>query len=211
MTCRVYHRGVVVAALLVGLGAARAGSLEPGGAVGAVGLRPTLQGEQLAEAPPPTGGPPACGSLAALYSGSGFRVWITRHGSMVQENPLRPLSPETVLVFQVSVNGRVASAFGPDPRNLRQAGAPQTLEEVNPTPIRWAASLDDLPDEIRVVSESGEVLLGPLAFEACGDVPRPRSAPVARTSAPKAPTETGSTTSRPPRPRLTLPKGAIPE
>ncbi|MDB5512958.1 MAG: hypothetical protein JWR08_2441, partial [Enterovirga sp.] len=161
MTYHLLHRGALCAALLLAAVPTLAQPTQDGPA--GLGLRPTLGDEVPArQDPPPIGGPLACGAQAALFTGGGFRIWVTRQGSLEQENPLRPLSPETVLVFQVSVNGRVASAYGPDAQHLRQAGSPKALEESNPTPIRWAGGLDDLPPEFRVVSESGEVLLGPL-------------------------------------------------
>lgn len=126
--------------------------------------------------------PAACEGRAALYAASGTRVWVTRHGRMREDNPLRPLSQDAVSVLQVVVNGRSATAFGPDFENMRQGAAAARLEEASGHPIVWRPALDELPGSFRIVAEDGRVLLGPLTFSACADIPgvapeRPQARP----------------------------------
>ena len=116
--------------------------------------------------------PATCGPRAALYqAGKGPKVWVIRRGTMVlAENPLRPLSADEAVVLDVVVNGRRATAHGPDLDHLRQGGTPKAVEREGREPIRWA---DDGPaaPSIRVIAEDGRVLLGPMAFAGCEDAP----------------------------------------
>lgn len=114
---------------------------------------------------------PSCSPKAALYAvEKGAKVWITRRGRMEFENPLRPLTPERLVVYQVVVNGRIATAYGPDASLLRQGGAPQQLER-EVAPIKWQGGADGLPGELRIVAEDGRVLVGALRFVECAEAP----------------------------------------
>lgn len=169
-------------------------------------LRPTL----------PTAEPKVsteCGSAAGLYSGRGGKLWVTKRGTMVEDNPLRPLSRDDLVVLQVHVNRKLATAYGPDLDNLRQGGSPQALEQASGHPIVWGPEALPMPRSLRVVAEDGAVLLGPLEFQSCGTPPAvststtapPRATgqkPERRRPAPPRAAET-------PRPNLSLPQGAI--
>ena len=112
-----------------------------------------------------------CGARAALYTAGNVRVWVLRRGTMQDNNPLRPMSRDQLIVLQVVVNGRSATAFGPTFDTLRQGGAPARLEEASGYPITWDSNSQGRPDSFRIVAEDGRVLLGPLNFGSCGDAP----------------------------------------
>ena len=159
--------------------------------------------------------PASCGTQARLYAAGGLRVWVTRQGTVEQDNPLRPLAPDKLLVLQVAVNGRLGTAFGPDFDNMRQAGSVQTLEQESGRPVRWSADGAAGPTTIRIVAEDGRVLLGPLAFRECGPAPRTSGpAPVPSAAKIGVPARRATDTSAPDqtsasRPGLPLPQGAI--
>lgn len=150
----------------------------------------------------------ACGALAALYIAPGnLKIWVTRRGTMVQDNPLRPLTNDRFVILQIVVNNRLASAYGPDFANLRRAGPPQSLEAAGGTRISWQDGVDALPPSLRVVTEDGSVVLDPIAFSACAEAPKV-AAPAPTPRRPRRPAgEAGST---PARPGIALPQGAIP-
>ena len=165
-----------------------------------------LRGTQGAEADQSAslGGALSCPGYAALFtSDKGLKLWVLRRGTMTERNPLRPLSQDSLLVMDVVVNGRSASAYGPDPLRLQQGGAVPEIERQN-GPISWRSALDVLPPAIRVVASDGTVLVGPMTFVACGDAPkvqRGRDSTARNRTAPKA----GGATSS-----VALPQGAIP-
>lgn len=164
-----------------------------------------------------------CGSREAVFGTGAQKVWVTRIGSALWHNPLRPLAPEPLRVVQVAVNGRGGSAFGTDFDHLQQGDPAATLAGVEP--VRWSAALGEVPAELRVVADDGRVLLGPLAFAGCGDAPKVARAPARNERRRAAPTESSApveatqetvTAPRParreasPRPSgLPIPQGAI--
>jgi hypothetical protein len=168
------------------------------------------QVEPLGSAAGPAGGDGSCDTKAALYAtDKGFKIWVTRRGMMTQENPLRPLSPETKVVLEVAVNGRLATAHGSDFASLQRSGPPQELELTSLGPIRWEPGLNGMPSTLRVVAEDGSLVLGPLRFASCGEAPK--IAPVsAKRPARKAAPKSGSGTESAAPPGLVLPQGAIP-
>lgn len=170
------------------------------------GLRSTLP---EAEADPAAG----CGSAAAFYSGRGASLWVTRRGTMLDDNPLRPLSRDALLVLQVHVNRRLATAFGPDLDNLRQGGPPQALEKASGHPIAWDPAPMAVPRSLRIVGEDGAVLLGPLQFQSCGPAPPASAASTPPSRAAGEAAERRRPAPAPaaekPRPNLSLPQGAI--
>lgn len=123
-----------------------------------------------------------CGAKAGLYAAAkGLKLWVTRRGEMSRENPLRPLSPERLVVLQVVVNGRSATAYGPDYDNLQQGGAARDLERDGTNPIQWQPAADGLPPALRVVGEDGAVLIDGMRFTECAEAPKARVvAPVRR-------------------------------
>jgi hypothetical protein len=148
---------------------------------------------------------PNCGDKAALYAaGKTFRMWVTRKGSLAEENPLRPLTKDQLTVLQIVVNNKVASAYGPDFDNMRRGGPPQQLEAANHTTIAWQPVPDELPRAIRVVADDGTLVLGPITFVECGDAPTVMAAP-----APRKPRKPAASTGEA-RPSVALPQGAIP-
>ena len=148
---------------------------------------------------------PSCGARAGLYaSEAGLKVWVTRVGSLVPDDPLRPLSKDPLLVLQVVVNARAATAYGPDPQHLVQAVGPRQVEEIYAAPVRWTA--EPLPDTLRVSSPDGSLVLEALRFQECGDAPK-----ATRGVSPDAPAPARD---RPqpasaPRPSRPMPQGAI--
>lgn len=125
--------------------------------------------------PAPDGAAPApadCAPKAALYqSGKGLKLWVLRQGTLVlAENPLRPLSRDEAVVLEVVVNGRRATAYGPDLDNLRQGGSLKSVEREGREPVRWAEGRA-APAALRVVAEDGRVLIGPMAFAGCEESP----------------------------------------
>jgi hypothetical protein len=152
-----------------------------------------------------------CGTRAALYTAEkGFKLWVTRRGTMIEENPLRPLSPEPKLVLEVAVNGRIATAHGADFDHLQRGGPPSQLEETSVGPIRWEPKMEGVPATMRVVADDGRIVLGPLRFVECGEAPK--IAPVTAKRPARKPTPKGdpAPSSQAP-PGLALPQGAIPE
>ena len=146
-----------------------------------------------------------CGSRAAVYAAGSVRIWVVRSGSILEDNPLRPLSPASLRVLQIVVNGRSATAMGPDFENLRQGGAPARIEEANGHPIAWESGLGNLPDRFRVVAEDGRVLLGPLTLQSCEEAP---AVAAEKPLQPKRPARSSAPRSDENRPGL--PRGAIP-
>lgn len=117
-----------------------------------------------------------CAGMTAVYAGpKGLRLVATRYGSVSPENPLRPLSGNRIEVLQVAVNGRVATAFGPDPENMRQGPDPKRLETTLGAPISWSA--EAYPELIRIVAEDGRVLIDALRFQECAGAPASGVAP----------------------------------
>lgn len=132
-------------------------------------------------APPLTpaaqGTSPACGRQAARYEGEkSFAAVVTRIGQAQVQNPLRPLTPETTHVLQVTIAGKVATAYGPDLSGLRRGGAPGAIEAQLGTPIRWEPTLPALPDPLAIVSEEGRPLAR-LRFRECTEPPAVKAAP----------------------------------
>ena len=155
-----------------------------------------------------------CESKAAVYQGAkGLKLWVLRRGTMVlAENPLRPLSRDEAVVLDVVVNGRRATAVGPDVVNQRQGGSPKAVEREGREPIRWAES-GLPPPALRVVAEDGHVLLGPMPFGGCEDPPTAKAVvdkPVKaeRADAPKRKGSRGAAAGADPLPGH-LPQGAL--
>jgi hypothetical protein len=149
-----------------------------------------------------------CGPLAGLYLAPGnLKIFVTRRGTMVQDNPLRPLTNDLFIILQIVVNNRMASAYGPDFDNLRRAGAPQTLEGMAGTKITWASRPEAMPRSLRVVAEDGAVVLSPIVFSACAEAPKVAAPPPVVKRPTKAP---GPEAYKAPRPSIALPQGAIP-
>lgn len=134
-------------------------------------------------APPPavpSEPPSACGSRAALFEGErGFSAHVTRLGRVSVENPLRPLTPEVTRVLQLTIGGKVATAYGPDLTALRRGGSPAVLEGQLGGGIRWEPELPLLPETLTIVSETGEPLAR-LGFRACTEAPAVKPVPQAR-------------------------------
>jgi hypothetical protein len=136
--------------------------------------------------------PPApeidCGAEAGLYAAQGgFKLWVVRRGTTVRSNPLRPLSDSPpVVVLEVDIAGRRATAYGPDYASLVRGGPPEQLEQGNDAPIKWEASGGKLPPALQIVAEDGSQVLANLAFKECGRPPaaKARRAPQAKASAP---------------------------
>jgi hypothetical protein len=161
--------------------------------------------------PRPAGQASECGGKAALYAAGKVQVWVTRRGTLQEDNPLRPLSPATLTVLQVVVNGRSATAFGPDFEHMRQGGAPARLAEAAGHPITWDSGPQNCPAAFRVVAEDGRVLLGPLTFQSCGDAPAAAAEAPVRASRPRArPAGEGRRNEGEAGDRPGLPQGAIP-
>ncbi|MGE7414268.1 hypothetical protein [Methylobacterium tarhaniae] len=144
---------------------------------------------------------PACPApqAAEFAGGKGFRLWVTRQGSMTWANPLRPLSPETVQVLQVVIRNKLATAYGPDLSGLRRGPSPAALEAQNGAAIQWAGNPDSLPPTLRILADDGGQVLAELKFQACGDPPKvaepkaPKPVPTARATpkgTPKAASKT---------------------
>ncbi|AWN53799.1 hypothetical protein [Methylobacterium sp. 17Sr1-1] len=137
---------------------------------------------------------PACPApqVAEFAGPKGFRLFVTRQGTMTWSNPLRPLSPETVQVLQVVIRNRLATAYGPDLSGLRRGPSPAALEAQNGATIQWTGSPDTLPPTLRILADDGGQVLAELAFQACGDAPKvaepkaPKPVPTARKGGPKA-------------------------
>ena len=118
-----------------------------------------------------------CGTKASLYTAAkGLKLWVLRRGAMVLgENPLRPLTRDTVRVLEVVVNGRLATAYGADYASLRQGGPARDLEKESADPIRWEPRGPGFPTEIRIVGEDGTDLFGPFRFSRCDEAPSARA------------------------------------
>jgi hypothetical protein len=168
-------------------------------------------GQTNVPAPPVENGGADCDTRAALYATEkGFKLWVTRRGTMVEDNPLRPLSRESKLVIEVAVNGRIATATGTDFANLHRSGSPRDLEEASVGPIRWEPAVNGMPATMRVVAEDGSIVLGPLRFTECVDPPKIAAAAAKRPAKKVAP-KPGREPAGEMRPGLVLPQGAIPE
>lgn len=131
-----------------------------------------------------------CADKAALFASEAVSVWVTRSGTIVVDNPLRPLTPETTRVLQVVIGGKVATAYGQDLSALRRGGTPAALEATTGGPVRWDGAVTALPDTLTIVSEAGEPLAR-LGFRECG------TAPAATVRAPPARKPAGRDTAKP--------------
>jgi hypothetical protein len=147
----------------------------------------------------------SCGAEAAQFRAeNGFRLWVTRRGAIAQGNPLRPAGNRTLRVLQVSIDGRAATAYGPDYATLERGGTPEQLEEAFGQAIRWEPRNDRLPDTLQFSREPGAAAPPVLRFAECGRPPAARPAPRAAPAAPAAPAP------RDEAPRgLPLPQGAL--
>ena len=179
------------------------------GASAVVGAASAQEFELRPSVPPGPKTPSECGTRAAVYASGNVRIWVLRRGTMQEDNPLRPLSRDQLIVLQVVVNGRSATAFGPDFESMRQGGAPARLEEASGHWIAWDSGPQILPDSFRVVSEDGRVLLGPLSFETCGDTPTVAAEKPGRAQ-PRAERGEGRRSPQGDGNRPGLPQGAIP-
>lgn len=152
--------------------------------------------------------PIGCTGTSAVFSdGKAFRLWVVRRGAMIVSDALRPLSRDEIVVLQIVVNGRVATAFGPDLSRLRRGGPPAALEEEQGGSITWDPGIDSLPPALRIVAEDGRVVFERLAFSGCEEAPAGRvPVPVAAPN-PNRP----GVAPRPARPAVALPQGALPE
>ncbi len=161
---------------------------------------------------------PACPAPQApeFAGGKGFRLWVTRQGTMTWNNPLRPLSPESLQVLQVVIRNKLATAYGPDLSGLRRGPSPAALEAQNGAPIRWSEAMEGLPPTLRILSEDDGQVLAELAFKACGDPPKvavPKPPPVARGTAKgqKAAAKGGAAKAETTKPETTRPETAAAE
>lgn len=156
----------------------------------------------------------ACGAQAARYATEkGFALWVTRRGTMLQENPLRPLTPARFVILQVVVNGRLATAFGPDYARLQQGFSPGDLEKDGAAKISWVEGADELPPTIQVVGDDGGALFGPMRFVACGEAPKTKVAASPRPTPKPEPRPKGrNTAGGPDRDKVAprMPEGALP-
>jgi hypothetical protein len=151
----------------------------------------------------------SCGAQNARYEGeNAFQLWVTRRGIITKDNSLRPSSPDQTLVLQVRIGTNIATAYGPDFESLIRGAAPQQIEELYGSPIRWASTIDGLPELLQIVSESSSEVLAKLRFANCGEPPRipPKrpSPPAAQPASP--PTEIPQTSDAP---KLRIPRGAL--
>lgn len=202
---RVSPVGMRCAAVLIGL--AIAPSVRAETLFGSAPLRGTQSGTTFDVPETSSTSTLACPGRAGLYAGDkGLRVWVLRQGTMSERNPLRPLSRESLLVLEVVANGRLATAYGPDPANLTGAGSAPELERANGA-IRWSPPSDQLPDAVRIIASDGSVLIGPLPFRECGDAPKAAPARIAR----PAPPSSGGGGGGKVVPAMALPQGAISE
>ncbi|WP_156376220.1 hypothetical protein [Methylobacterium sp. Leaf117] len=159
-----------------------------------------------------------CETKAALYEGpKDFAVWVTRTGTIVVENPLRPLTPESTRVLEVVIAGKAATAYGPDLFALRRGGSPVALGALLGAPVQWDATPVPLPDTLNIVSEAGQSL-AQLGFRECGTAPAVKSPPVAtkdgagkpaKKPRPKVARDAGGNAGAKAPPGLSLPQGAI--
>jgi hypothetical protein len=118
----------------------------------------------------------ACGRKAAVYTGDkGFRLLVRRTGRATEENPLRPLSKENVLVLEVLIAGKPATAYGPDFLRMLRGGSADELQKILGQPITWDATNDVIPEIIQIVSEDTSQVLTQVRFKECTDLPRPEA------------------------------------
>jgi hypothetical protein len=161
------------------------------------------------EAAAPAAPEVSCGAAAALYAApGGFKLWVVRRGTMVQTNPLRPLSEgPPAVVLEVDIAGRKATAYGPDYASLVRGGPPEQLEQGNGTPIKWESAGKAFPPTLQIVADDTSEVLAKLAFKECGRPPasKPARAPQGESAAPAA--RGGARPAAPPSPGL--PQGAI--
>ena len=150
----------------------------------------------------------SCGSQSAHYTGeNGFQLWVTRKGTITKDNPLRPGSPEQIVVLQVRIGTNIATAYGPDFESLIRGALPQQVAELHGASIAWAPTIDGLPQLLQIVSESGPDVLAKLHFKRCGaplGLPKRPSPPAAQPATP--PGDTPQTSNAP---RVPVPRGAL--
>lgn len=138
----------------------------------------------------------ACEQKAALYAAAnGFRLWITRRGTLAYVNSLKDPPEQRDAILEVSINGNLASLRGEDPGRLTRGGAPQEVAAGVQGALAWEGKLERLPRVLQVLSETGGGVAAHLAFQECGTAPRTR--------APRPPPQ-------PTQPSRPLPQGALP-
>lgn len=161
----------------------------------------------------------ACGPKAARYAGeNGLALWVTRQGTMSLDNPLRPSSTGEAVVLQVTIQGKVATAYGPSVAALLRGGPPQQLEAETGQPIKWRAALGEMPASLQIVADDQTAVLGKFEFKECATPPK---APATTASqGRRAPAGAAAPGALPPglapapgegRPPLRMPRGAIDE
>jgi hypothetical protein len=152
--------------------------------------------------------PEACGRSPAIYwAGSGPRVTVARQGALASRKPLEPDSAAVAMVvLEVRINEKAATAYGPGFDELRRGGPPGQLEQESGAAIRWSDGLAGLPATLTVVAEEGPEVIARLRFERCAaraERPRERPRPAPRQAPTPDPAPKRDT------PPTALPRGAI--
>ena len=132
---------------------------------------------------------------------------VTRKGMITKDNPLRPGSPEQIVVLQVRIGTNIATAYGPDFESLIRGALPQQVAELHGASIAWAPTIDGLPQLLQIVSESVPDVLAKLHFKRCGaplGLPKRPLPPAAQPATP--PGDTPQTSNAP---RVPVPRGAL--
>jgi hypothetical protein len=98
------------------------------------------------------------------------------------------LTKQNVIVLDVIIAGKPATAYGPDYLSMLRGGPLDELQKGLGQPVTWEATNDGMPELIRIVSDDQSQVLTELRFKECSDIPRPEGrARVPPAAAVKAP------------------------
>jgi hypothetical protein len=138
--------------------------------------RADLVVSEEAKPPKPSSSPPSakpnspneCGTrLRTYWAGSGPQVHVIRTGMLTEQKPLDPSISSEVRVLEVTISGKVATAYGPAFDAMRRGGPPRQLEEERGNAVKWDRDLASLPQTIEILSEDGPEIVARLRFIGC--------------------------------------------
>jgi hypothetical protein len=102
-------------------------------------------------------------------------VHVVRVGTLDQRNPLAPrTNAPALIVLEVRIRGKAASAYGTTFHELRRSGPPDDLERDYGNAIQWERTLSTVPQELLILAEEQGEVVAKLRFLKCSAPPNPR-------------------------------------
>ena len=147
------------------------------------------------------------GGIPIYSQADDVKVAVLRFGTLIQDNPLRPMSNEILSIWRITVNGKPGFLRRMSAESFDEISSPEELEYMSSRSVTWGMGLSELPVSILIVTRSRSVV-GPLTLSGCEQRPvSPASNPAGTLSGGR----TNAKYMKPTLPRVQLPQGAIPE